>query len=236
MRKIKEVPLHLDRRLLGVYTGYVVEKFRYLPNFITHLPRFSTEGFGRLYLSAFLFWFGAMLYFTQFPVLLKGHGFGAGILYAMSVANSSISAYMYTRAGERVKNEGYRALRFGLILRVISFLLLSMATFTGGLMFALLAVVSYSLAGYTWAFIGISTTAIISRSAPPGKKGTLIGTYNLVSSLGAITGNIASGFIVSALGFTADLFPASLILAVSMIPMPREGEPCQKAYEMKKYS
>ncbi len=55
-KTIREVPVHVDRRILGVYAGYVVEKFRYLPNMITHLPRFSTEGFGRLYASTVLFW------------------------------------------------------------------------------------------------------------------------------------------------------------------------------------
>jgi len=222
VRTIREVPLHLDRKVLGVYAGYVVEKFRYLPNFITHLPRFSVEGFGRLYTSAFLFWFGAMLYFTQFPVLLRARGFGAPVLYLMSIGNSSISAYMYTRVGRRVKERGgYKTLKLGLLLRGLAFLLLAVATPVKGPLFPVLAFVSYFLAGYTWAFIGISTTAVISRLAPPEKKGTLIGTYNLVSSLGAITGNLASGFVASRLGFDTDFLLASAFLFLSLIPIAR---------------
>ncbi|WP_099211494.1 MFS transporter [Thermococcus henrietii] len=222
MRTIREVPLHLDRKVLGVYAGYVVEKFRYLPNFITHLPRFSTCGFGRLYISALLFWFGAMLYFTQFPVLLKARGFGASVLYLMSIGNSSISAYMYTRVGRRVRERGgYGTLRFGLLLRGLAFLLLAVATPTKGPLFPVLAFVSYFLAGYTWAFIGISTTAVISRLAPPEKKGTLIGAYNLVSSLGAIAGNLTSGFVVSLLGFAGNFALASVFLFLSLLPIVR---------------
>ena len=222
MRTIKEVPLYLSRKILGVYAGYVVEKFRYLPNFITHLPRLSTNGFGGLYLSTFLFWFGAMLYFTQFPVLLKVRGFGASMLYLMSIGNSAVSAYMYARVGKRVKAKGgYRTLKLGLLLRGLSFLLLTFATFITGPLFPVLAFISYFLAGYTWAFIGISTTTVISRFAPPGKKGTLIGAYNLVSSLGAVAGNLTSGFMVSLLGLTGNFALASAFIFLSLLPIAR---------------
>ncbi len=113
LHTIREVPLHLSREKLGVYTGYVVEKFRYIPNMITHLPRFSTGGFGgALYLSSLLFWVGAMLYFTQFPVLLKARGgFTTSGIYLMSIGNSAVSAFMYTRVGKKLRNgSGYGVL------------------------------------------------------------------------------------------------------------------------------
>ncbi|WP_367884453.1 hypothetical protein [Thermococcus sp. JCM 11816] len=133
-KTIREVPLHIDRKILGVYAGYVVEKFRYLPNMITHLPRFSTKGFGRLYFSSFLFWVGAMLYFTQFPVLLKSRGFGATHLYLMSIGNSTISAFMYTRVGLKLKKSGggYLALIRGLSVRAFAFSLLAVSTLIEG--------------------------------------------------------------------------------------------------------
>ncbi|WP_297073654.1 MFS transporter [Thermococcus sp.] len=219
-RTIREVPVHVDRRILGVYAGYVVEKFRYLPNMITHLPRLSTEDFGRLYASTVLFWIGAMLYFTQFPVLLKSRGLGATELYAMSIANSAISAYMYTRVGLRLrKTGGYGALKKGLGLRGVAFLLLAISTFLGGSVFLVLAFVSYFIAGYTWSYISISTSSIISHRAPPEKRGSLIGTYNLVSSLGAIIGNLLSGLVVEALGFTADFVLASSLIFLALVPI-----------------
>ncbi|ASJ01688.1 MFS transporter [Thermococcus gorgonarius] len=220
---IREVPLHIDRRVLGIYTGYVVEKFRYLPNMVTHLPRFSTEGFGRLYISTILFWIGAMLYFTQFPVLLKSRGLGATELYIMSIANSAIAAYMYTRVGLRLrKTGGYGALKKGLALRGVAFLLLAVSTFLRGSVFFVLAFISYAIAGYTWSYISVSTSSIISRRAPPKKKGSLIGAYNLISSLGAIIGNLISGFVVEALGFTADFALASSLMFLALVPILRE--------------
>ncbi|NJF24877.1 MFS transporter [Thermococcus sp. Bubb.Bath] len=219
-RTIREVPLHVDRRILGVYAGYVVEKFRYIPNMITHLPRFSTKGFGRLYLSSLLFWIGAMLYFTQFPVLLKAHGFGATPLYIMSIGNSAVSAFMYTRVGLKLrKSGGYNALISGLSLRALAFGLLAFTARLGGTPFVVLAFLSYFLAGYTWAYIGISTTSIISRFAPPKERGALIGTYNMVSSLGAIAGNFLSGVLTEEFGFTVDFILATLLIGVSILPL-----------------
>jgi MFS family permease len=227
---IREVPLHVDRRILGVYAGYVVEKFRYVPNMITHLPRFSTKGFGRLYFSSLLFWIGAMLYFTQFPVLLKAHGFGATLLYIMSIGNSAISAFMYTRVGLKLKKSGgYNALILGLSIRALAFGLLAFTTRLTGILFVLLAFVSYFMAGYTWAYIGISTTSIISRFAPPQERGALIGTYNMVSSLGAIAGNFLSGFLTEEFGFTADFSLATLLIAVSILPLLGERVKSQTA-------
>ncbi len=223
VKTIKEVPLHIDRRVLGMYTGYVIEKFRYLPNMITHLPRFSSEGFGRLYLSTILFWIGAMFYFTQFPVLLKSRGLGATELYVMSIANSAVSAYMYTRVGLKLrKTGGYGALKRGLILRGASFLLLAVSTILEEDPFLVLAFVSYFIAGYTWSYISVSTSSIISHRAPPEKRGSLIGTYNLISSLGAIIGNLISGLIVEGLGFTLDFALASLMVFLALAPIFRE--------------
>ncbi len=222
-KTIREVPIHVDRRVLGVYAGYVVEKFRYLPNMITHLPRFSTGGFGRLYTSTVLFWIGAMLYFTQFPVLIKSRGMGATELYVMSIANSAISAYMYTRVGLRLRETGgYGALKRGLSLRGASFLLLAMSTFVRGSVFLILAFVSYFIAGYTWSYISISTSSIIPHRAPPEKRGSLIGAYNLVSSVGAIIGNLISGLIVEGFGFAVDFTLASIVIFLALFPILRE--------------
>lgn len=222
-RTIKEVPLHIDRRILGMYTGYVVEKFRYLPGMITHLPRLSTGGFGRLYISTVLFWVGAMLYFTQFPVLLRSRGLGATELYTVSIANSAVSAYMYTRVGLRLrKSGGYGALRMGLGLRGVAFLLLVLSNFVGGALFITLAFISYFVAGYTWSYISVSTSSIISHNAPPEKRGSLIGAYNLVSSMGAILGNLMSGLVVEEFGFTLNFVLAAGIIFTALLPILRE--------------
>ncbi|HIH72800.1 MAG TPA: MFS transporter, partial [Thermococcaceae archaeon] len=74
---IQEAPFRVERKSLGVYANYIVEKFRYLPNIMIHLPEYNKRAltrfleFKEFYLASILFWVGAMLYFSQFPVLLK---------------------------------------------------------------------------------------------------------------------------------------------------------------------
>ncbi len=219
LRTIREVPLHLSREKLGVYASYVVEKFRYIPNMITHLPKFSWGQFRGLYFSTLLFWVGGMLYFTQFPVLLKAKGFDTSAIYLMSIGNSAVSAFMYTRVGKRLqKGGGYETLVKGLLFRTAAFVIIPIAIHVES-MFAILAFISYLLAGYTWAFIGISTTSIISHEAKAEERGTLIGTYNIVSSIGAIAGNFVSGLITEYCGFIADFSIASLLIALSIVPL-----------------
>jgi len=223
IKAIREVPLHIDRKVLGVYFGYVVEKFRYLPNMIIHmprLPRFSYGKFKIFYLSTFLFWIGGMLYFTQFPVLLKDRGYTAAMIYLMSVGNSAISAYMYTRVGTKLKTKScISILRNALVVRTAGFGIFLFALKLGGVKFLLLAFISYFLAGYTWAYIGISTTLIISKNAQEKERGTLIGVYNLISSLGAIIGNLASGILVEFFGFEINFSLAILLLGISVITL-----------------
>lgn len=60
---IWEVLFYIDRKIFGVYVGYVVEKFRYFLNMIIYLLRFLMKGFGRFYFFFFLFWVGVMFYF-----------------------------------------------------------------------------------------------------------------------------------------------------------------------------
>ncbi|NJE08249.1 MFS transporter [Thermococcus sp. M39] len=224
IKVIREVPLHIDRKILGVYFGYVIEKFRYLPNMIIHMPHFSCGKFKIFYLSTFLFWIGGMLYFTQFPVLLKDRGYTASVVYLMSVGNSAISAYMYTRVGMELKTKScISVLRNALMFRIAGFVILLFALKLSGIKFLLLAFISYFLAGYTWAYIGISTTLVISKNAPEKERGTLIGTYNLISSLGAIIGNLASGILVELFGFETNFSLSILLLGVSVITLRYSG-------------
>ena len=106
---------------------------------------------------------------------------------------------MYMKAGIHTERRGGKAsLLRGLSIRSFSFSLILFGLSQTGTVFKLYAFVSYALAGYSWAYIGISTTSIISKLAKEKEKGAMMGFYNLISSLGAIIGSILSGFIVKA--------------------------------------
>lgn len=220
---IQEAPFRIERKNLGVYANYVVEKFRYLPNIMIHLPEYNKRAFLKflefkeLYLATILFWIGAMLYFSQFPVLLKVHNVSTSEIYLASVLNSSIAAYMYMRAGTHTERRGGKAsLIRGLSIRSFGFSLILLGLFQTGIFFKICAFISYTLAGYSWAYISISTTSIISKLAKEKEKGAMMGFYNLISSLGAIIGSALSGFIVKSGGFFVNFLLASLLILLSI--------------------
>ncbi|ALV62740.1 hypothetical protein ADU37_CDS10410 [Thermococcus sp. 2319x1] len=220
---IQEVPFRIERKNLGVYANYIVEKFRYLPNIMIHLPDYNKRAFTRFlefkefYLASILLWIGAMLYFSQFPVLLKSRNISTPEIYLAAVLNSSISAYMYMKAGIHTERMGGKAsLIRGLSIRSFGFSLILLGLSQTGMVFKLYAFASYALAGYSWAYIGISTTSIISKLAKEREQGAMMGFYNLISSLGAIIGSTLSGIIVNSRGFFVDFLFASLLILLSI--------------------
>lgn len=219
---IREAPIYVNRQSIGVFINYVTEKMRYMPNFMLHIPNAlkSLSRFKRFYTSSMLFWIATGLYFSQYPVFLIFRGFEKTHVYLAAIINSSISAYMYTRVGIMLKEkEGFKVLREGLILRFFGISLLVVGVFLNSVALFIIAILSYFLAGYSWSFIGISTTSIIGKLARENEKGTVMGVFNLVNSSGFIIGSFASGFIVQHFGFQTNFALASLFVFLSLIPI-----------------
>jgi ubiquinone/menaquinone biosynthesis C-methylase UbiE len=80
-------------------------------------------------------------------------------------------------------------------------------------------VVCYSVFGYTWAQITISSNSVMARLAVKGKEGKIMGMYNFMASLGLITGNIISGIIVDTMGFTAEFLLGFTVIILSIFWM-----------------
>ncbi len=94
-------------------------------------------------------------------------------------------------------------LRRGLMLRAGALVAIVAGTMVSSALLPL-AFLSYVLAGYSWTFISVSSTAIVSeRAGGEREKGSAMGTYNLVSSAGYVTGSALSGLLVSSAGFGA---------------------------------
>ncbi|ASJ08692.1 MFS transporter permease [Thermococcus siculi] len=214
-RMIREAPIYLNRRAIRAFGNYVVEKARYMPSFILHTSFSVPEGLKRFYVAFFLFWIAAGLYFPQMPVLLSESGFGREIIYLALIANSAVAALNYTRVSLGMGENKEGTLRKGLLLRIGAFIavLLGLA-FSPALL--PLAVASYVLAGYSWTFIGVSSTAIVSERAGE-KKGSAMGTYNVVGSAGYITGSALGGAIISSTGFGGALSVGLALLGGSII-------------------
>ena len=217
---IREVPVYINRRSIAAFGNYVVEKARYFPSFILHTNFSLPEGLKGFYLAFFIFWISSGLYFPQVPVLLTKAGYGREIVYLALIANSAVAALNYGRVGSLMGGNKEGTLMKGLILRSLAFI----AVLAGTLLFPALlplAVLSYLLAGYSWTFIGISSTAIVSEKAGEKEKGSAMGTYNVISSAGYITGNLLGGAVISSAGFPA-AFGLGLLLIGGSIALIRK--------------
>ncbi|AEK72761.1 permease [Thermococcus sp. 4557] len=201
-RMIREAPIYINRRAIKAFGNYVVEKARYFPSFILHTNFSLPEGLGRFYIAFLLFWIAAGLYFPQMPVLLTSEGYTREVVYLALIANSAVSAMNYTRVGAAMGGGKEGVLRKGLLLRAGAFAVMVLGILLSPVLLPL-AVASYILAGYSWAFIGISSTAIVSERAGEKEKGSAMGTYNVVGSAGYIAGSAISGALISSAGFGA---------------------------------
>jgi predicted MFS family arabinose efflux permease len=88
------------------------------------------------------------------------------------------------------------------------------------------------LLGFFIAFniLEASQPSLVSRIAPPAAKGTALGVYNTLQSLGLFCGGALGGWLVQHAGRTAvfqtgaGLTMVWLIMAVSMKNLPRRGQ------------
>jgi len=82
-----------------------------------------------------------------------------------------------------------------LLLRVASITIFISALFINGYAFILPAVISLALIGYSWAYISVSATSLISKMAKENNRGSVMGGYNLIASLGSMVGSLAGGIL-----------------------------------------
>ncbi|NJE42497.1 MFS transporter [Thermococcus sp. GR6] len=219
-RMIREVPIYVNRKAIRAFGNYVIEKARYFPSFILHTNFSLPEGLKRFYISFLLFWIAAGLYFPQVPVLLTENGFTREIIYLTLIVNSTIAALNYTSVGTSMGENKEGTLRKGLLIRAGAFVAITAGALISPALLPL-AFVSYALAGYSWTFIGVSSTAIVSENAGEKENGSAMGTYNVVSSAGYITGSALGGWIVATAGF-GTAFGLGLVLLGGSIALLRK--------------
>ncbi|AHF79474.1 MFS transporter [Thermococcus paralvinellae] len=215
-KTIREIPIYVNRKSIMIFGNYVIEKIRYVPTFMLHI-NLRKPKFGKFYFASFLFWISSGMYFSQFPVLLAENGFGREYIYLAAILNSAVSAFMYLRVGLMLENKDkLKVLKEGIALRLLGITTILIGAFIVPYLLPL-AFLSYFLAGYSWSFISISSTSIVGKLAGEKEKGTAMGTFNLINSLGYIIGSFSSGFLVYAGGFTANFGASSLFALLSLM-------------------
>ncbi|HHI00371.1 MAG TPA: MFS transporter, partial [Thermococcus litoralis] len=218
---IREAPVYLHRSNIKPFVIQVIQKGRYLPNFLVHLPtklKVSPK-FAGFYLSSILFWVSSGMYVTQLPVFLIKSGLTSQEIFGLALLNSSTSAMLYQRVGLKLKSRNPAlALTQGYLFRGLGILLLLLPS---NVPYALLisAVGSYILMGYSWSYISVSSTSLIGRMSSPKEQGSVLATANLINSSGFVLGSLAGGFIVSQVDFALNFAIASSMSLLAVVPV-----------------
>ncbi len=220
---------------LGVGT-FVVERLRYGPTYLVEalnprqILRFlqGRTAFGPelvlCYYGELLSFVGFALVFAPFPVFLRQKlNWPNQWVFALYVAHHAIGIFAYAWARRAIALWGHRpALAFALLVRVGIFVGFAAVGRGGG---PWLLPLLFALAGITWSFFQLSTTALVSRLAPGELRGQGLGLYNAVAGLGNVIGAALGGYLADAFGYAAPFLSGAALLFLTLPIFLVEGRP-----------
>lgn len=176
------------------------------------------------YYGEFLSFLAFSLVFAPFPVFLRQTlGWPNELVFALYVAHNATSVFSYRWAQKTIRAFGHRpALAISLFLRVgifVGFAAVGKGAPTG------LLPLFFALAGLSWSFFQLSTTALVSRLSPEQMRGQALGIYNAVSGLGNVAGAIIGGYLADGFGFSAPFLSGAALLLITLPILLVEGRP-----------
>jgi len=95
---LKQRPIHINRRTFKLRLTQIVERTRYIPNYLIHLPVIrltENKKVNSFLISTFLILIASGLIFTPIVPYLKMLGVGSSICFFAAFMHSSTSALMY---------------------------------------------------------------------------------------------------------------------------------------------
>lgn len=147
-------------------------------------------------LAAGLFFTGFAAFWAPLPIYLTAVGFDAGTVFALYLVSSLGSAVLYEMAGTVAARYDLRLLQSGaLAIRGALFPAVALISVIGAASLELGAAALGLIAiGLTWAVIAVVGTSIVSRLAPPGVRGEVLGAYTALAALAGGVGGLLGGW------------------------------------------
>ncbi|WP_152040766.1 MFS transporter [Salinigranum salinum] len=147
-------------------------------------------------IAAALFFTGFAAFWAPLPLFFTDVGFVSGQVFALYLASSLGAAVLYEGAGRIASKYDVRLLQSGaLAVRGLLFPVVGIVTGLGALAVGLVAAgVGLAAIGLTWAFIAVVGTAIVTRLAPPGVRGEVLGVHTALSAVAGGVGGILGGW------------------------------------------
>jgi len=237
---VQEPPLHISaRRFRGIAMtagAFLHERFRYAPAHLYHLlspvqlVRFL-QGRSALGPELALWYYGALLAFMGFsmvivllPVYLRSElDWPSEMVYAVYLVHHGVSVMAFGWARRAVSRWGHRpAVGLALMVRAIVFMgWAGLGTVIGGWAVPIL----FALAGLTWSYFQLASTAIVSRLAPAGLKGQSLGLYNALAGTGNMFGALIGGYLAESFGYQAPFLAGAALVILALPILLLEGRP-----------
>ncbi len=176
------------------------------------------------YYGEFLSFVAFSLVFAPFPVFLRQIlRWPNELVFTLYVAHHAVSVFAFRWARKAIERWGHRpALALSIFVRVGIFVGFA-AVGTGAPTWLL--PLFFALAGLSWSFFQLSTTALVSRLSPEGMRGQALGIYNAVSGLGNVVGASIGGYLADGFGFFAPFLSAAALLFITLPILVAEGRP-----------
>ena len=169
----------------------------------------------RYMVGLFMVFFGANMFFTPFPIFLKNIlGMPSGfifIVYGFSGLFTNL-AYLFTnRAMARFRDMSIMG--SVIWIRISMFLLIAFMGLISHIPLAIwITVASFMIIGFTWPFFYIPATIQVTNLALPENRGKIIGLFNMVINLGAISASFIAGYVALKFGYFAIFAMGALVL------------------------
>lgn len=183
----------------GIHPRRLVERFE--PAMATYLA------------GAGLFFAGFAAFWAPLPLFFTDIGFNAGQIFGLYLLSSLASAVLYEHVGKVAASTDLRVLQAGALgLRGVFFFAVALA---GGITTFWVSLVASGLTilliGFTWAVIAVVGTAIVTRLAPPGVRGEMLGIHTALMALAGGVGSLVGGWLAS-IGYHVAFGTAGLLV------------------------
>jgi MFS family permease len=225
---LAEPAFPLERKIVALTQDSLVTRLRAFSMTFISIPSLEDiRSFGKLmrsvftrhlpllFLSSFLFFSAAYLFFTAYTPFLKSRQLEDSgvftvysILFILEAAIFLITGRACSRFGER------RVALFALYIRIVGFsagvatVLLSLSS--SPLLYASMGVTA--MTGTAYALYQTSSSVILFRSLPPGKQGELLGVYSALTGIAAFIGAIMAGYLSFHFGYWVTFSAATLLV------------------------
>jgi len=232
---LKQKPIHINRRTFKLRLTQIVERTKYIPNYLIHLPAIRITGNKKVnsfLISTFLILMASSLICTPIVPYLKILGAGSSLCFFAGFMHSSASAFMYRRTGKEIYKKGtLKTLKYGILSRAVLSLLMAILIIYKEI--AVGIIILYALLGITWSYILIPSFSYMSKTSKKNREGGAFGTFNFFYSLGLLTGNFLSGIIVDSFGYEVDIFLAIILLLIVILNL-KNSKIKEKKIDLKK--